>query len=120
MKREIINDTKSLKSEESPAGMKRRDFFKLLGGGIFIFIHPFDPSVLFVQQAFQGRSLSKDFNAFLQITEEGLVNCYTGKIEMGQGAIPSLPQIMADELEVPYERVKMFMGRSKMNLGYTA
>jgi nicotinate dehydrogenase subunit B len=110
MKNTITENKKPVKPEGHSREMKRRDFFKLLGGGIFIFIHPFDPFELSESLAQQGRSLPKDFNAFLQITEDGLVNCYTGKIEMGQGAITSLPQIMADELDVPYERVKMFMG----------
>jgi isoquinoline 1-oxidoreductase len=65
---------------------------------------------LFDLQTQQRRSLPTEFNAFLQIAEDGTVNCYTGKIEMGQGAITSLVQIMADEIEVPFERVKMVMG----------
>ncbi len=52
----------------------------------------------------------KDYNAFLQIAEDGTVTCFTGKIEMGQGIITSLPQMMADELNVPLEKVKMVMG----------
>jgi len=110
MKKSVTIEKKLMKSGESSGRIRRRDFFKLLGGGIFIFVHPFDPFEILSMPAQQARSLSKDFNAFLQITEAGLVNCYTGKIEMGQGAISSLPQIMADELEVPYERVKMIMG----------
>ena len=109
MKKRVINETELLKSQEL-SGMKRRDFFKLLGGGIFIFFQPWDPSELFDLQTQQRRSLPTEFNAFLQIAEDGLVNCYTGKIEMGQGAITSLAQIMADEIEVPFERVKMIMG----------
>ena len=104
-----MKENESLKSQEL-SGMKRRDFFKLLGGGIFIFFQPWDPSELFDLQTQQRRSLPTEFNAFLQITEDGSVNCYTGKIEMGQGAITSLAQIMADEIEVPFERVKMVMG----------
>lgn len=92
------------------SGMKRRDFFKLLGGGIFIFFQPWDPFELFDLQTQQRRSLPTEFNAFLQIAEDGTVSCYTGKIEMGQGAITSLAQIMADEIEVPFEKVKMVMG----------
>jgi isoquinoline 1-oxidoreductase len=92
------------------SGMKRRDFFKLLGGGIFIFFQPWDPFELFNLQTQQRRSLPTEFNAFLQIAEDGMINCYTGKIEMGQGAITSLAQIMADEIEVPFEKVKMVMG----------
>jgi len=109
MKKIITNEKELLKSQER-TGMKRRDFFKLLGGGIFIFFQPRDTFKLLELQAQQGRSLPTEFNAFLQIAEDGSVNCYTGKIEMGQGAITSLAQIMADELEVSFERVKMVMG----------
>jgi isoquinoline 1-oxidoreductase len=109
MKKTVKNENGSLKSLEL-TGMKRRDFFKLLGGGIFIFFQPWDPFELFDLQTQQRRSLPTEFNAFLQIAEDGSVNCYTGKIEMGQGAITSLAQIMADEIEVSFERVKMVMG----------
>jgi nicotinate dehydrogenase subunit B len=109
MKKIITNEKESLILQDRP-GMKRRDFFKLLGGGIFIFFQPWDPSELFDFQTQQRRSLPTEFNAFLQIAEDGSVNCYTGKIEMGQRAITSLAQIMAEEIEVPFERVKMVMG----------
>jgi isoquinoline 1-oxidoreductase len=108
MKKIVTNENGSKSLELS--GMKRRDFFKLLGGGIFIFFQPWDPFELFDLQTQQRRSLPTEFNAFLQIAEDGTVNCYTGKMEMGQGAITSLAQIMADEIEVPFERVKMVMG----------
>jgi len=95
---------------DQPAGIKRRDFFKLLGGGIIIFFNPFDIPELAGTLPEQARSLPKDFNAFLHIAEDGTVSCFTGKIEMGQGVITSLAQMMADELEVPYKSVKMIMG----------
>src|SRR5512133_3265513 len=90
--------------------MKRRSFFKIAGGGIFIFFQPWNALDLLSMPAPQGRSLTKDYNAFLQIAEDGTVKCFTGKIEMGQGIITSLPQMMADELNVPLEKVKMIMG----------
>ena len=91
-------------------GMPRRDFFKILGSGIIIFFHPWNAVNLFGLPAEQARTLPKDYNAFLHITEDGTVTCYTGKIEMGQGIITSLPQMMADELNIPVEKVKMVMG----------
>jgi isoquinoline 1-oxidoreductase len=109
MKKIVTNENESLKSLEL-SGMKRRDFFKLLGGGIFIFFQPWHPFELFDLQTQQRRFLPTEFNAFLQIAKDGSVNCYTGKIEMGQGAITSLAQIMADEIEVSFEKVKMVMG----------
>jgi hypothetical protein len=54
--------------------------------------------------------LPSDFNAFLRIGEDGRVTCFTGKIEMGQGPITSLPQMLAEELDVPLDTVDIIMG----------
>ena len=100
----------SLSETSGRHGIPRRDFFKILGGGIIIFFQPWGILDLFAGTAEQERSLPKDYNAFLRIAEDGTVSCFTGKIEMGQGVITSLPQMMADELNVPIESVKMIMG----------
>ncbi|MGB8490545.1 MAG: molybdopterin cofactor-binding domain-containing protein [Bacteroidales bacterium] len=104
-----------LKKETDPGKaknnrLKRRSFVKLMGGGIFIFFQPFNVLDIFGAPLDQRRSLPKDYNAFVQITQDGTVNCFTGKIEMGQGIITSLAQEMADALNVPLEKVKMVMG----------
>ena len=96
--------------EENSFAMNRRDFFGILGGGILIFFRPWTALDIMATPAEQARSLSKDYNAFLHIAEDGMVTCYTGKIEMGQGIITSLPMMMADELDVPLEKIKMVMG----------
>ena len=93
-----------------PKAIKRRDFFKLLGAGLFIVFETWDPYELLALPAGQARELPSDYNAFLWIAEDGSVSCYTGKIEMGQGIITSLAQMMAEELDVAYEKVKMVMG----------
>jgi len=89
----------------------RREFLKRLGGGIAIFV-TFGGKLALVEQAeAQGsRGVPADFNAFLRIAENGRVTCLTGKIEMGQGPITSLAQMLADELDAPYEMVDMLMG----------
>lgn len=109
MKEEHIKYQEELFTER-PQGMERRDFFKILGGGIFIFFRPWVATDLFGITAEQARSLPTDYNAFLRIAEDGTVTCFTGKIEMGQGIITSLPLMMADELNVPLEKVKIVMG----------
>jgi nicotinate dehydrogenase subunit B len=94
---------------KQPFGMDRREFFKLAGTGIFILFTVGDPLAL--AETRRGRqSLPTDFNAFLRIGEDGNVTCFTGKIEMGQGPITSLAQMLADELDVPRESVEMVMG----------
>ena len=102
--------------EENGKLIRRRSFMKLLGGGILIFFQPFKLSGLIPtgadaeSEAGQQRTLPKDYNAFLHIAEDGTITCYTGKIEMGQGIITSLPVMMADELEVSLQKVKIVMG----------
>jgi nicotinate dehydrogenase subunit B len=111
MKKSVKNIELSGSKEESGShNLKRRDFFKLLGGGIIIFVQPWKMFDTIDMPAEQGRSLPKDYNAFLHVGEDGFVTLYTGKIEMGQGIITSLPMEMADELGVPLEKVKIVMG----------
>jgi len=109
MKKEKIKDQYVLQTSEHH-GMPRRDFFKVLGGGIFIFFRPWGALDLTGTPAVQARGVPKDYNAFLRIAEDGTITCYTGKIEMGQGIITSLPQMMADELNVSVEKIKIIMG----------
>ena len=91
-------------------GMPRRDFFKLIGSGIIVCFMPRCASDGTPMASPLERDLPKDYNAFLLIGEDGTVSCYTGKIEMGQGIITSLVQMMADELNVPMEKIKLVMG----------
>jgi nicotinate dehydrogenase subunit B len=108
--KEKENSTAVNSGKNEQSGMKRRSFLQLMGGGIFIFFRPWDALKLLSAPAEQARSLPKDYNAFLQIAEDGTITCFTGKIEMGQGIITSLAQEMAEELNVPFEKVRMVMG----------
>jgi isoquinoline 1-oxidoreductase len=89
--------------------LSRRKFLKLMGGGIVILFTVRDPLFLEAQRR-RGQQLPEDFNAFLRIGEDGRVSCFTGKIEMGQGVVTSLAQMLADELEIPLGSVDMVMG----------
>ncbi len=106
-----MNDdqTSGLEFLEEPSDLQisRRDFFKVAGSGIFVLFTIGDS--LFAQQR-QGSRLPTDFNAFLKIGEDGRVSCYVGKIEMGQGVVTSLPQMLADELDVSVDSVNIVMG----------
>src|SRR5512135_1945762 len=97
--------------DPSEQGISRRDFFKTAGSGLFVLFTVGDS--LFSAQERQGRpqrTLPADFNAFLRIGEDGRVACYTGKIEMGQGVVTSLAQMLSDELDVALDDVDMVMG----------
>jgi nicotinate dehydrogenase subunit B len=89
--------------------LKRREFMKLLGGGIFVFFTVDDLTILRAQET-RGRGYPSDFNAYLRIAEDGKVTVFSGKIEMGQGIVTSLAQEAADELGVALESIEMVMG----------
>jgi len=92
--------------------LTRREFLKLLGGGIIIFFAIGEGSVLEGQR--RGRGYPEDFNAYLRIGADGRVTCFTGKIEMGQGIVTSLAQMLADEIDVSLESVDMVMGDTSL------
>jgi nicotinate dehydrogenase subunit B len=98
-------------NEEFPS---RREFIKLLGPGLY-FLFSVEDFVLGQQGRWGfGRSYPEDFNAYLRIAEDGNVTCFSGKIEMGQGVTASLAQMLAEELEVPYNSVNMVLGDTKL------
>lgn len=97
--------------ETADLSLNRREFLELAGAGIFFFFTIGDLPV-FAQEGPRRPlvSLPQDFNAFLRIKTDGRVDCFTGKIEMGQGVITSLAQMLADELDIPFGSVDMVMG----------
>lgn len=89
--------------------LERRDFLKVLGGGIVVFMTVGEKAIL-ASPDVQRRGYPSDFNAYLRIGEDGRVSVFTGKIEMGQGVMTSQAQMLADELGVAFESIDMVMG----------
>ena len=107
MKADNITGPEKLAHAEA-FSMDRREFIKLLGSGIVIFFSTGDIDLL--PQARRSRGYPEDFNAYLRIGEDGRVTCFSAKIEMGQGIITSLAQMLAEELDVSLASVDMVMG----------
>ncbi|HEX7706063.1 MAG TPA: molybdopterin cofactor-binding domain-containing protein [Thermoanaerobaculia bacterium] len=84
----------------------RRQFCKLLGGGVVVLITT-KPSDLFAQQR---RGYPEDLNAYLRIDESGHITVFSGKVEMGQGVITSQAQMAAEELGVGIDSITMVLG----------
>lgn len=59
---------------------------------------------------------------WLRIEPDGTVTAYSGKVELGTGVRTALAQIVAEELDLPFERVHMVMGDTALtpDEGYTA
>jgi isoquinoline 1-oxidoreductase len=103
-----LNDIE-LRDGENLLPLERRDFLKVLGGGIVVFMTVGDGTVL-ADPILQRRGYPSDFNAYLRIGEDGRVTVYTGKVELGQGVMTSQAQMLADELGVAFESIDMLMG----------
>jgi nicotinate dehydrogenase subunit B len=110
MKNISNNRIKEPSSFKKRGVIQRRDFIKYFGGGILIIFTPLEACRNLSNPSQDSNTLPKDFNAFLHIAEDGTVTCFTGKIEMGQGNMTALAQMMADELSVSFENVRMVMG----------
>ncbi len=90
-----------------PRGLLRRSFLKRVGGGIVVLLSV-GPAELLAQDA--KRMYPEDFNAFLVIGGNGRVTVFSGKIEMGQGAMTSQAQMVAEELGVDLASIDMVLG----------
>src|SRR5579863_4604194 len=64
----------------------------------------------------QGSGLSVDgmdptvLDSWLAISKDGTVTVFTGKVELGTGVVTALAQIVAEELDVKFEKVYMDSG----------
>ena len=92
--------------------LDRRGFLKLTTTGLLVMV-AVEPVLGRTAVPFQGGRSSgppADLNAFLHIGADGRVTCLVGKVELGQGAMTSLPQLAAEELDVPLSSVDIVMG----------
>jgi CO/xanthine dehydrogenase Mo-binding subunit len=49
-------------------------------------------------------------SSYIAVNGDGTVAAYFGKMDMGQGLFTAVGQIVAEELDVPFNAVKVFMG----------
>jgi isoquinoline 1-oxidoreductase len=91
--------------------MDRREFVKLLGGGIVVVVNLGHLTACRPSRA-QGfrRGYPEDINAYLHIATDGKITLYSGKIEMGQGVMTSLTQMAAEDLSVSLDTIHIVMG----------
>jgi len=91
--------------------LDRRKFFKLSGGGLVVAFVLHD----LISLGNKGISSPEEsepgsVDAWIHIGEDGKVNIFTGKVEVGQNIRTSLSQIVAEELMVPVSSITMIMG----------
>lgn len=92
------------------ATLSRRDFLRTgaaVGSGLIIAIHL--PGCAPRSRREEGGPVETPFapNAFLKVGTDGSVIVVVGYSEMGQGVLTAVPQLVAEELDVEWERVRV-------------
>jgi CO/xanthine dehydrogenase Mo-binding subunit len=66
--------------------------------------------------------VSNRLDDWIAIEPDGTITAFSGKVELGTGVRTALAQIVAEELDVPVERIHMVMGDTELtpDEGYTA
>ena len=49
-------------------------------------------------------------SSYIAVNADGTISAFFGKMDMGQGLFVAVGQIVAEELDVPFDRVNVFMG----------
>src|SRR5262249_4235515 len=87
----------------NPTSISRRSFLKTTGALIVSF--SVAPELIFSQRL-DGAS-SNQLDGWIAINADGTVTGYTGKCELGHGLYTAQTQLIAEELSVPFNRVKL-------------
>jgi nicotinate dehydrogenase subunit B len=87
----------------------RRDLLKGAGALLVCFALP---APLSAQAAAPWpKTIAEDrIDSWLAVKADGSVTCFTGRVDLGTGIRTALAQIVADELDVDFDRVTMVMG----------
>jgi nicotinate dehydrogenase subunit B len=93
--------------------LSRRAFFRIVGGGVVV-------ALLLGQESSAqrrpggrrgpfGAPRPREIGAWLHVGEDSAITVFTGKVEVGQNIRTSLTQVVAEELRVGPERVRLVM-----------
>jgi nicotinate dehydrogenase subunit B len=87
--------------------LSRRQFLK--GTGALIVSFNFFPPSSLAQSMAEPRSDAdpKQLDSWLAIASDGTVTVFSGKVDLGTGVETALAQIVAEELDVPFNKVHM-------------
>src|SRR4051812_41104428 len=93
------------------AAMSRRDFLRSAGALVISFSWT-GPAVAAAEPAAAWPAVipADALDSWIAIGADGAVVASLGKVETGMGISTAFTQIVAEELDVPFERVQLCMG----------
>jgi len=112
MKTRLTSDARRALAD---AGFTRRAFLKGSGALIVTFASAatFDRVNGVFAQGFNGTG-SNRLDSWIAIGQDGIVTAYTGKCDFGQGLYTAQMQLVAEELNVPFDRVRLIQCDTSM------
>jgi len=116
-----MSDKKIMTSKENKKGVKRRKFIKYSGaglalmfGGVWLGCNPIRRTIFEKAEKATGPFVgSTSPLLWLQITPENEILLHSAKVEMGQGTFTGLAQLVAEELEVTIDKIKVIHAETK-------
>jgi len=101
-------------SQNKSISLSRRNFLKtslLAGGGMLVGFNLLNACKSEAQLPLDISKLNfNDFNAFIKISDEGYVTIFSPNPEIGQGVKTAMPMIIAEELDVAWDKVSVAQG----------
>jgi nicotinate dehydrogenase subunit B len=88
--------------------MDRREFLKTSGALVVCFSLP--PIEALAQAAGKPALVPTELDSWIAVLPDGRVNAFFGKMDMGQGLDVAVAQIVAEELDVGFDKVSVLMG----------
>jgi isoquinoline 1-oxidoreductase len=91
----------------------RREFLQTVGGGLLVFLALGEVSAQQPGRGGRGRGfgapMPPEVAVWLHVDESGQVTVYSGKVELGQNVRTSLTQVVAEELRLPVDAVRVVL-----------
>jgi nicotinate dehydrogenase subunit B len=87
--------------------MNRREFLQT-SGALIVSASGFSPEVF--SQSGKPALVPGELDSWIAILPDGRVNAFFGKMDMGQGLDVAVAQVVAEELDVGFDKVEVFMG----------
>ena len=99
--------------------ISRRDFVKNSTGlviGFSLFGSRLHSAGLGEQSGFNGSPLPTVLDSWLVVGSDGIITVFTSKVDLGTGVLTALSQVMAEELDVSFERIHMITGDTSQTI----
>ena len=92
------------------APTSRREFLQASGALVVSVLLPVEESIAQGVSAARQNLVPTELDSWIAVLPNGRVQAFFGKMDMGQSLEPAIAQIVADELDVAFERVDVLMG----------